>query len=69
MTLFLGVFGCFWVFLGVLGCDFDINLTHLASLSSTNAVSAVPCRVAYRRVVLTGVLLAMLCPNWDFRSR
>ena len=27
--------------------DFDIRLTHLSSLASTNAVASVPCRVVY----------------------
>ena len=35
----------------VVGTDgtltFDINLTHLSSLASTNAVSTEPCRVVY----------------------
>jgi len=29
--------------------DFDINLTHLSSVASTNAVSAVPCHMVYIR--------------------
>ena len=45
--------------------DFDIDLTHLSSLASTNTVAAVPCRVVYTTLpdafVLTVVRSVSLC--------
>ena len=34
--------------------DFDIILTHLSALASTNAVSTAPCRVVYIYITLIG---------------
>ena len=59
---------------GTMYNDFDISLTHLSSLASTNAVSTVPVprglHHAVRCLVLIGILSALCCvkiSNWGFR--
>ena len=47
----------------------DFNLTHLPSLASNNAVATVPSSTQVRRVVLIGVVSAVLCPNWGSGER